>query len=157
MKAARLDMKAASWPPGTHYVDEANLAAAFFTGVTQGGDAPLMYEKRTQSWQGRSWNEVANSVRRLASVLVDAGVSAGDRVMISAENRPEWAIADLAIMAIGAIVVPAYVTNTEDDQYFIMDHSGASAVITSGGLLGARIALAALRAGLGTAALGALS
>ena len=146
MKAARLDMKAASWPPGTHYVDEANLAAAFFTGVTQGGDAPLMYEKRTQSWQGRSWNEVANSVRQMASVLVDAGVSAGDRVMISAENRPEWAIADLAIMAIGAIVVPAYVTNTEDDHYFIMDHSGASAVITSGGLLGARIALAASRA-----------
>ena len=146
MKAASSDMKAASWPPGTHYVDEANLAIAFFTGVTRGGDAPLMYEKRAQSWQGRSWNEVANSVRRLASVLVDAGVSAGDRVMISAENRPEWAIADLAIMAIGAIVVPAYVTNTEDDHYFIMDHSGASAVITSGGLLGARIALAASRA-----------
>ena len=69
--------------------------------VTQGGDAPLMYEKRAQSWQGRSWNEVANSVRRLASVLVDAGVSAGDRVMISAENRPEWAIADLAPWLMG--------------------------------------------------------
>ena len=48
-------------------------------------------------------------------------------------------------MAIGAIVVPTYVTNTEDDHFFIMDHSGASAVITSGSLLGARIALAASR------------
>ena len=49
MKAAHSDIKAASWPSGTHYVVEANLAAAFFTGVTQGGDAPLMYEKRAQS------------------------------------------------------------------------------------------------------------
>ena len=104
-----------------------------------------MFEKRAQTWTGRSWNEVANSVRRLASVLVNAGIGAGDRVIVSAENRPEWAIADLAIMAIGAIVVPAYVTNTEDDHFFIMDHSGASAVITSGSLLGARIALAASR------------
>ncbi len=138
-------MKATTWPPGRHYVDEANLAAAFFTGVARGGDAPLMFEKRAQTWKGRSWNEVANSVRRLASVLVNAGIGAGDRVMVSAENRPEWAIADLAIMAIGAIVVPAYVTNTEDDHFFIMDHSGASAVITSGSLLGERIAIAASR------------
>ncbi len=139
------EMKSTSWSPGTHYVDEANLAAAFFDGAARGGDAPLFYEKREQIWQCYSWNEVADAVRRLARVLVDAGVSAGDRVMISAENRPEWAVADLAIMAIGGIVVPAYVTNTEDDHFFIMDHSGATAAITSGGLLGARIALAASR------------
>ena len=68
-----------------------------------------------------------------------------DRVMICAENRPEWAIADLAIMAIGAIVVPAYTTNTEDDHVYIMEHSGAVVIITSGGILGNRVALAASR------------
>ena len=68
-----------------------------------------------------------------------------DRVMICAENRPEWAIADLAIMAIGAIVVPAYTTNTEDDHIYIMEHSGAVVIITSGGILGNRVALAASR------------
>ena len=65
--------------------------------------------------------------------------------MICAENRPEWAIADLAIMAIGAIVVPAYTTNTEDDHVYIMEHSGAVVIITSGGILGNRVALAASR------------
>ena len=88
-------MKSASWPTGTHYIHEANLASAFFNGVATGGDTPLLYEKREQIWQYRSWNEVADSVRRLATVLIDAGVTAGDRVMVSAENRPEWAIADL--------------------------------------------------------------
>ena len=79
-------------------------------------------------------------------MLVECGVEPGERVLISAENRPEWAIADLAIMAVGAIVVPAYTTNTEDDHHYIMDHSGASVAITSGGMLASRIALAANRA-----------
>ena len=135
-----------NWPEGTHYVETANLPQAFFDNVDQGGDRKLLFEKRDGAWHGRSWREIADDVRRLATVLVDCGVEAGERVLISAENRPEWAIADLAIMAIGAIVVPAYTTNTEDDHHYIMDHSGASVAITSGGMLASRIALAANRA-----------
>ena len=135
-----------NWPEGTHYVETANLPQAFFDNVDQGGDRKLLFEKRDGAWHGRSWREIADDVRRLATVLVDCGVEAGERVLISAENRPEWAIADLAIMAIGAIVVPAYTTNTEDDHHYIMDHSGASVAITSGGVLASRIALAANRA-----------
>ena len=138
-------MTAQSWPSGTHYVTEANLAASFFKGVTTGGDASLLFEKKNNEWHGQSWKQVADTVSRIANLLITAGVGPGDRVMISAENRPEWAIADLAIISIGAIVVPAYVTNTEDDHYFIMEHSGAAAVITSGGNLALRIALAAGR------------
>ena len=55
----------------------------------------------------KDWNEVSDAVRQLAGALVAAGVKPRDRVLISAENRPEWAIADLAIMSIGAIVLPA--------------------------------------------------
>ena len=135
-----------NWPPGKHYVEDANLPAAFFANVEDGGDSKLLFEKVETEWRGHSWRSVADDVRRLAAVLVNSGVEAGDRVMISAENRPEWAIADLAIMSIGAIAVPAYTTNTEDDHHFIMDHSGATVVITSGGMLATRLALAANRA-----------
>ena len=133
------------WPEGTHYVQTANLPKAFFDNVEAGGDSNLFFEKRDGAWRGRSWRQVADDVMRLASVLVACGVEPGERVLISAENRPEWAIADLAVMAIGAIVVPAYTTNTEDDHHYIMDHSGASVAITSGGMLATRIALAATR------------
>ena len=133
------------WPEGTHYVETANLPRAFFANVDAGGDRKLLFEKRDGEWQGHSWRKVADDVRRLASVLVQSGVEPGERVLVSAENRPEWAIADLAIMSIGAIVVPAYTTNTEDDHHYIMDHSGASVAITSGGMLATRIALAANR------------
>ena len=139
-------MMSEKWPEGTHYVETANLPRAFFDNVEKGGDNKLLFEKRDGIWQGRSWREIADDVRRLAAVLVECGVEPGERVLISAENRPEWAIADLAIMAVGAIVVPAYTTNTEDDHHYIMDHSGASVAITSGGMLASRIALAANRA-----------
>ncbi|MEC7650445.1 MAG: AMP-binding protein, partial [Pseudomonadota bacterium] len=139
-------MMSENWPEGTHYVEAANLPKAFFDNVEQGGDRKLLFEKRDGDWHGRSWREISDDVRRLAAVLVECGVEPGERVLISAENRPEWAIADLAIMAVGAIVVPAYTTNTEDDHHYIMDHSGASVAITSGGMLASRIALAANRA-----------
>lgn len=134
------------WQAGKHYVETANLPAAFFANVDAGGDRDLLVSKVDGEWRGISWRRVADQVRRLASILVERGVEAGDRVLVSAENRPEWAVADLAVMSIGAIVVPAYTTNTEDDHHYIMDHSGASVAITSGGVLATRIALAASRA-----------
>ena len=79
------------WPEGTHYVETANLPKAFFDNVDQGGDRKLLFEKRDGAWHGRSWREIADDVRRLAAVLVDCGVEPGERVLISAENRPEWA------------------------------------------------------------------
>ena len=51
--------------------------------------------------------------------------------MLVSENRPEWLIADLAIMAAGCVTVPTYTTNTERDHQHILDNSGASAVIVS--------------------------
>ena len=51
--------------------------------------------------------------------------------MLVSENRPEWCIADLAIMAAGCVTVPTYTTNTERDHQHILDDSGARAVIVS--------------------------
>ena len=57
-----------------------------------------------------------------------SGIGRGDRVALVSENRPEWIIADLAIMSAGAITVPAYVTNTVDDHRHVLGNSGARAV-----------------------------
>ena len=129
----------------SHYISHANLASAFFKNAASEGEKPLLFHKKKGKWLGKNWDEVADAVRRLAGALVTNGINPGDRVLVSAENRPEWAIADIAIMAIGAIVVPAYTTNTEDDHVYIMEHSGAVAAITSGGVLANRLALAASR------------
>ena len=63
--------------------------------------------------------------QRLASL----GVSKGDRVALIAESRPEWLIADIAIMAAGGISVPAYTTNQVGDHVHILRDSGAKAAM----------------------------
>ena len=55
----------------------------------------------------------------LCQVAAPAGLEKGDRVMLVSENRPEWCIADLGIMAAGCVTVPTYVTNTERDHQHI--------------------------------------
>ncbi len=67
----------------------------------------------------------------LAENLRGLGLKEGDRVVLVSENRPEWCIADLAIMAAGCITVPAYTTNTERDHQHVLDNSGGRAVIVS--------------------------
>ena len=59
------------------------------------------------------------------------GLQPGDRVMLVSENRPEWLIADLGIMAAGCVTVPTYTTNTTRDHPHILGNSGARAVIVS--------------------------
>ena len=84
-------------------------------------------------------------VASLAAGLKAIGLKRGDRVMLVAENRPEWCISDLAIMAAGCVTVPTYVTNTERDHLHIIENSGACAVIVSTAKLGKTVMGAILR------------
>ncbi len=59
------------------------------------------------------------------------GVSRGDRIAILAENRPEWTIADFAILIIGAVTVPIYATLTGEQISFLLHHSGAKTAFVS--------------------------
>jgi long-chain acyl-CoA synthetase len=72
------------------------------------------------------------------------GLNPGDRVMLVSENRPEWCIADIAIMAAGLVTVPTYTTNTERDHLHILENSGARAIIVSNAKLAQPLLAAAL-------------
>ncbi|WP_164118960.1 AMP-dependent synthetase/ligase [Sphingorhabdus sp. Alg239-R122] len=122
-----------------------NLVSMFLTRAEENGDAPFLWSKQDGKWTPLSWNEVARQVVLLAQSLKKAGLNKGDRVMLVSENRPEWCIADLAIMAAGCITVPTYSTNTERDHQHILDNSGARAVIVSGPKLAEPLLPAILR------------
>tara|TARA_R110000824_G_scaffold27784_1_gene93964 strand:- start:374 stop:2194 length:1821 start_codon:yes stop_codon:yes gene_type:complete len=108
-----------------------NLVSMFFDRARQGGDKPFLNAKINGNWQPTSWNEAARQVAAFAKSLKRIGLKKGDRVMLVSENRPEWCIADLGIMAAGCITVPTYTTNTAADHQHILDNSGAHAVIVS--------------------------
>lgn len=122
-----------------------NLVRMFFDQAATLGDRPFMWAKRDGAWVSYSWRAMARDVNRLARGLAALGVGPGDRVALVAENRPEWPIADLAIMATGAICVPAYTTNTVEDHLHILTNSGAKAAIVSTRVLAERVLQAARR------------
>ena len=108
-----------------------NLATMFFERADTLGDKPFLWAKADGEYRALSWSRAASEVERLARGLRALGIEAGDRVVLVSENRPEWVIADLAIMTAGAITVPAYTTNTTDDHLYILEHSGAKLAIVS--------------------------
>src|SRR3546814_11492449 len=65
--------------------------------------------------------------------------------MLVSENRPEWCISDIAIMAAGCVTVPTYTANTERDHTHIIENSGASAVIVSNAKLARTVLPAVFR------------
>jgi long-chain acyl-CoA synthetase len=106
-------------------------------------DRPMLRHWRGGQWQRTSWGEFASRVAAVATGLRAAGVMPGDRVVLVSENRPEFPIADTAIMAIGAVTVPTYTTNTVADHAHILRDSGARVAIVSSAVLAARVRQAA--------------
>jgi long-chain acyl-CoA synthetase len=108
-----------------------NLVSLFLRRADARDGAPMLWAKRDGGWYSLSWGEVSRKVCQLAQSLRGLGLDAGDRVLIVSENRPEWCIADLAIMAAGCVTVPTYTTNTTRDHTHILENSGARAAIVS--------------------------
>jgi long-chain acyl-CoA synthetase len=125
-----------------------SLNKLFFDRAEQYNEKPFLWAKKDKEWIPLTWNETSLKVKEFAGGLRSLGVKPGDKIVIVSENRPEWIIADLAINLIGAITVPAYTTNTEDDHHYILEHSDAKAVIASNNILANRVALATTRTNL---------
>ena len=116
-----------------------NLPQIFFDKAAERVDAPLFWAKHHDSWQATSWAQARDEVSALAHGLRAAGVSPGDRVLLVSENRPEWGIANLAIMAAGAIAVPAYTTSTVDDHIDLITDCDPKVAIVSSAQLAERL------------------
>ena len=82
-------------------------------------------------WINISAESFVERVRNVALGLADMGIKPGDRIALLSENRPEWSIADLAILSLGAINVPIYTTQAVDQIRYILTDSGARAIFIS--------------------------
>ena len=120
-----------------------NLVEMLLDQVERNGDRPFLWAKQDGAYQSLSWRQVAEQIAKLASALRGFGVEAGDRVAIASENRPEWLIADFAIMAAGGITVALYTTYTTRDHQYVLENSGSKGVIVSTRRLAASVLPAA--------------
>jgi long-chain acyl-CoA synthetase len=77
-----------------------------------------------------TWGEYADRVSELAAGLASVGVSRGDTVALMLSNRPEFHLADAAVMHLGATPFSIYNTYTKEQIEHLLSDAGSSVVIT---------------------------
>lgn len=82
-------------------------------------------------WVPTSTDSYIEQVNQLSRALIDMGIQPGDKIALVSNNRPEWCIADLGILQIGAVDVPVYPTISEDDYRYIFNHAEVKLCIVS--------------------------
>ena len=103
--------------------------------VTNGRDFAdtVVFSRRTgDEWSDVTAAEFLDEVQAVAKGLVAAGVEAGDRVAILSKTRYEWTLLDYAIWFAGAVTVPIYETSSAEQIGWILEDSGARAIVAEG-------------------------
>ena len=81
------------------------------------------------AWRDMTWKQLADRVRDVAAGLVSTGIEPGDRVALMSSTRVEWTVADLAILAAGAVTVPIYETSSAHQCEWILADSDAKVAV----------------------------
>ena len=97
--------------------------------ATERHHGPAITFTRAGARQSWSYDAFGAAVREIARGLIALGIEPGDRVAVIGNTRPEWTLADCAILAAGATVVPIYHTNAPQECRYVLENSGARAVI----------------------------
>jgi long-chain acyl-CoA synthetase len=116
---------AATWSEATS-ITGLCLAAAL-----KHGKPNALNHKEDGKWINMSATTFVERIKNVALGLAALGIRPGDRVALLSENRPEWSIADMAILCLGAINVPIYTTQAVDQIDYILADSGPRAIFIS--------------------------
>ncbi len=112
------------------------ICEAFSESVRQYSDkTALKYKDSSGKYTGISYGELDLLSNRLASSLRQLGVAQGDRVAIISYHGPEWVIADLAVLKLGAVIVPIYHTLTPSAMSYILTDAGCRLVFVENALM----------------------
>jgi long-chain acyl-CoA synthetase len=104
--------------------DAETIHGSVFAAARLYPDRTALIRRRGGQYVGTSYAELARAVKRAAERLRALGLERGDVVGILSPNRPEWIIADLAVLSLGGIVVPIYHTLPQEQLSYIVSDSG---------------------------------
>jgi long-chain acyl-CoA synthetase len=108
----------------------ATLNDIFFAAVERNLEHMMMY-REAGKWLPISSRQFGERVARTARTLCSWGIQPGDRIAILSENRPEWPIADMSSLLLGAVTVPLYTTLTAEQTAFVLNDAGCRAIFVS--------------------------
>jgi long-chain acyl-CoA synthetase len=110
--------------------DDAGLADVVYSRAAADPDEVILRRRAAAGrWQDVTSAQFCSEVSGLAKGLIAAGIQPGDRVVLMSRTRYEWTLADYAIWAAGAVVVPVYETSSAEQVEWIVSDSGARAAI----------------------------
>lgn len=109
-----------------------NLTDDVVTNGRDFGDTVVFSRRTGDEWSDVTAAEFLDEVCTVAKGLVAAGVEAGDRVAILSKTRYEWTLLDYAIWFAGAVTVPIYETSSAEQIGWILEDSGARAIVAEG-------------------------
>ncbi|MGQ9577112.1 MAG: AMP-dependent synthetase/ligase [Candidatus Aminicenantales bacterium] len=115
------------------------LSELFLNTVKSYPKPDLMLYKREGQYVPISTEVFGETVKKMSLGLWELGLRPEDKLIILAENRPEWVITDLAAICLGAITVPIYTTLAPEQIRYIIDDSDAKIVVYSGEEQGKKI------------------
>ncbi|MBS3818815.1 long-chain fatty acid--CoA ligase [bacterium] len=115
------------------------LSQLFLNTVDSYPKEDLMLHKVEGDYVPVSTERFAHQVKHLTLGLKNLGLNPGDKIIILSENRPEWVMADLAVLCLGGMTVPVYTSLVPEQIRFIIDHSDAKAVFCSGSTLWSKV------------------
>jgi long-chain acyl-CoA synthetase len=81
----------------------------------------IFFFKKKNIWISNNFLEIKKKIEKIKVYFINNGIKKGDRVFLLSNNRVEWVEFDLAIMSLGAITVPSFVTNNQSDNAFILN------------------------------------
>ena len=90
-------------------------------------------------WTSRTYRQMWDWVESVSLGLKDLGIRDGDSVAIIARTRPEWAIADLASLALGAVTCPIYPQSEAGQAAFVINNVGARLIFVENAQQAAKI------------------
>ena len=95
------------------------------------GDQFAFQMREESGYRKFTFRQAADEAAKLQNKLTDLGVGQGDRVALISENRPEWAIAFLAVTSMGAVVVPLDAMLRQEEVLPLLEDSEPKAIILS--------------------------
>jgi len=115
---------------GSITVDGKTIPEAYLRRVKLSPEHTFATIKEAGQRKKISWKQVHEQVVGLHQAFREKfKLNPGDVVCIFSQSRPEWTIADFAILGSGMISVPIYYSNSVEDVAFILDHCGAKVVV----------------------------
>lgn len=110
----------------------ATLNDLFFSAVDRFGTRPVaMRDKRDARWTDHSYAQLLERVQGMSLGLRELGITAGARIGLLSENRPEWAITDYACLTARCTDVPIYPTLPPRQIEYILRDAGCEAICVS--------------------------